>query len=47
MATYHYKALRLYALLKKEFINIKRDLLTYVMLIVIPFSEVILFGYII
>jgi ABC-2 type transport system permease protein len=34
-------------MLKKEFIEVKRDYLTYILLITFPFLEVILFGYII
>jgi ABC-2 type transport system permease protein len=47
MAILHYRTLRFFALLKKELTVIKRDILTYIFIILIPFSEVILFGYII
>lgn len=46
MAIQHYLTVRVFAILKKEFILILRDIRTYVLLIIIPFSEVILFGYI-
>lgn len=42
-----YASLRLWAMLKKECIQIKRDYVTYLFLIMVPFLEVILFGYII
>lgn len=42
-----YQLLRFFALLKKEFIIIRRDYITYIFLILIPLSEVILFGYVI
>lgn len=42
-----YPFLRLWSILKKELIQIKRDYGTYMFLIIIPFIEVILFGNII
>ncbi|MHB1221394.1 MAG: ABC transporter permease [Gammaproteobacteria bacterium] len=45
MVNMQYTFLRLWAILKKEFILISRDKRTYLFLLIIPFSEVILFGY--
>jgi ABC-2 type transport system permease protein len=47
MANIQYAGLRFWSILKKEFIMIIRDIRTYIFLIIIPFSEVVLFGYII
>lgn len=47
MGSLAYTILRFLAMLKKEFIIVRRDLRTYLFLIIIPFAEVILFGFII
>lgn len=39
--------LRLWAIIKKEFIQVRRDLNTYIFLIIVPLLQVVLFGYII
>jgi ABC-2 type transport system permease protein len=47
LAAYGHHFIRFWAVLKKEFIQIKRDYITYLFLIGIPFAQVILFGNII
>src|ERR1700722_5467677 len=42
-----YARLRVWSMLKKEFIQIRRDIITYSLLLLIPFLELLLFGYII
>lgn len=45
MINIQYTLLRIWAVLKKEAILVSRDITTYLFLIIIPFSELILFGY--
>lgn len=40
-------ALRLWSILKKELIQIKRDYVTYALMIALPFLQVVMFGYVI
>ena len=40
-------ALRLWSILKKELIQIKRDYVTYTLMIALPFLQVVMFGYVI
>lgn len=47
MIFFYNRALRFFAILKKEWIEIRREYITYIFLILIPFMQVILFGYII
>ncbi|KTD83102.1 ABC transporter permease [Legionella waltersii] len=47
MITYKYPFLRFRAILKKEFIIMKRDYVTYIFLIILPFCQMIIFGNII
>jgi ABC-2 type transport system permease protein len=47
MASIRYTQLRLWAMLKKELIVIRRDYVTYLFIILIPFFQLILFGYVI
>jgi ABC-2 type transport system permease protein len=47
MRNFTYASLRFMAILKKELLLMKRDAITYFLIICIPFAEVILFGYII
>lgn len=47
MAKLAYLRLRLWAMLKKEFIHLRRDLTTYAILVILPVVEVIVFGYMI
>jgi ABC-2 type transport system permease protein len=46
MSSLQYPFLRFWSMLKKESIIIRRDFITYAFLIIVPFSEVVLFGYI-
>jgi ABC-2 type transport system permease protein len=47
MPSKQYTALRIWSMLKKEFIQIKHDYTTYILLLFIPFLQLLLFGYII
>src|SRR5439155_358145 len=44
---FHYAMLRLWSIIKKEFIQVRRDLNTYIFLIIVPLLQVVLFGFII
>src|SRR5579871_4135267 len=47
MTHFRYTFLRLWSVIKKEFIQIRRDLNTYIFLIIVPLMQVVLFGFII
>jgi ABC-2 type transport system permease protein len=47
MFSTHYARLRVWSMLNKEFIQIRRDIITYSLLLLIPFLEMLMFGYII
>ena len=47
MNNLHLFSLRLWSILKKELIQIRRDYITYTLMIVLPFLQVVMFGYVI
>jgi len=47
MTALHYRMLRLWSMIQKEFLQIRRDVPTYTILILVPLMQIILFGYII
>lgn len=47
MTNFQYTFLRLWSIIKKEFIQVRRDLNTYIFLIIVPLLQVVLFGFII